>query len=84
MARDFGASPATLKRKLNKHGTSLLGAARHRCASAPRAGALLVHGASNEQVAGHLNFHDAANFRRSFKRWTGLAPSAPRRALALG
>ena len=30
---------------------------------------------SNEQIAAYLGFHDANNFRRSFKRWTGLTPS---------
>ena len=40
-----------------------------------------VKGYSNDQVASHLHFHDATNFRRSFKRWTGVPPSALRRWL---
>lgn len=81
MAQAFGMSPATLKRKLQKHGTSfqlLLDTVRKHVALE----LYLVHGASNERVAHHLRFHDAANFRRSFKRWTGLAPSALRRGLS--
>lgn len=33
---------------------------------------------SNEEVAEYLRFTDTTNFRRSFKRWTGLVPSAVR------
>ncbi len=29
----------------------------------------------NEQVAEHLAFYDIPNFRRAFKRWTGLTPN---------
>lgn len=35
-------------------------------------------GYSNEEVAEYLRFTDATNFRRSFKRCTGLVPSAVR------
>ena len=68
-------SPATLKRRLkNYHYTfqQLLDE-------------VLIHKAlyffyaerlSNEEVAQRLNFHDVNNFRRSFKRWTGLTPSS--------
>jgi AraC-like DNA-binding protein len=35
----------------------------------------------NEAVAQHLGFHDANNFRRSFKRWTGLTPSLIREGM---
>jgi len=30
---------------------------------------------NNEDVAQALNFNDVTNFRRSFKRWTGITPS---------
>ena len=39
-------------------------------------------GMDNSAVAAHLGFHDAANFRRSFKRWTGLTPGLLRLGLA--
>jgi AraC-like DNA-binding protein len=35
-------------------------------------------------VARHLGFHDSANFRRSFKRWTGVTPSLLRGRLLDG
>ena len=35
-----------------------------------------AQGADNEAVARYLGFHDAANFRRSFKRWTGVIERA--------
>lgn len=34
-----------------------------------------VKGLSNEEVADYLSFSDPANFRRSFKRWTGSTPN---------
>jgi AraC-like DNA-binding protein len=39
--------------------------------------------ADNDAVARYLGFHDAANFRRSFKRWTGSSPAPLRAALRL-
>jgi hypothetical protein len=37
--------------------------------------------ADNDTVAAYLGFHDATNFRRSFKRWTGQTPGLLRDAL---
>ncbi len=74
-AAAFAMSPATLKRKLHKHGTSYQEQHDH----IRMLVALYLYqlkGYSNDEVASHLRFHDATNFRRSFKRWTGLAPSA--------
>lgn len=73
----FGVSPATLKRHLAQHGSHFqaeLDLVRTHVTLQ-----LLENGAcSNEQIAAHLGFHDANNFRRSFKRWTGLTPSSLR------
>ena len=80
-ASALGASPATLKRRLRRQGThfqQLLDRARKHEALH----LLQLHGYSNDQVARHLSFNDPTNFRRSFKRWTGLTPSACRRLLA--
>ena len=40
-------------------------------------------GVNADAVAAYLGFHDATNFRRSFKRWTGQTPQLLRHALAL-
>ena len=71
---EFGVSPATFKRHLAAHGTHFQAELDQ-----VRAHATLqlihTHGYANEQIAAWLGFHDANNFRRSFKRWTGLTPS---------
>ncbi|MBI2381654.1 MAG: AraC family transcriptional regulator ligand-binding domain-containing protein [Gammaproteobacteria bacterium] len=77
LAAELALSPATLKRKLKKHGSSYQalqdGARLH-------AALYLVwaRGYDNEAVAERLAFHDAPNFRRAFRRWTGLVPSVLR------
>ncbi len=70
----FAMSPATLKRKLHKHDTGF----QQQVDRVRKQVALhlyQVKGYSNEEVAAYLNFNDAANFRRSFKRWTGSTPN---------
>jgi len=79
-AHYFECSSATFKRHLARHGTHFqaeLDQVRTHMAL------YLFHfqGMDNEAVASYLGFHDATNFRRSFKRWTGLTPSALRFAL---
>lgn len=79
-AADFGVSPATLKRQLARHGThfqSELDQVRTHVALY----LFQTRRADNEAVAQHLGFHDATNFRRSFKRWTGQTPGLLRDAL---
>ncbi|MFG6441131.1 AraC family transcriptional regulator [Roseateles sp. LKC17W] len=75
LAAESGMSPATYKRRLARHGT-------HYQAEVDR---LRVHvavyllgpdGWGRDRVAQALGYFDGANFRRSFKRWTGLAPGA--------
>ncbi|MEW6024103.1 MAG: AraC family transcriptional regulator ligand-binding domain-containing protein [Pseudomonadota bacterium] len=79
-AADFGVSPATFKRQLLRHHThfqaELDGVRTH-----VALWLFQVERADNEEVARYLGFHDAANFRRSFKRWTGLPPAPLRAAL---
>ncbi|MGM9516911.1 AraC family transcriptional regulator ligand-binding domain-containing protein [Roseateles sp. DB2] len=72
-AQAFGVSPATLKRRLAQHGShyqAQLDQARSHVALY----LMLLQGRSSEAVAGELGFNDRSNFRRSFKRWTGLTP----------
>lgn len=74
VASAFTTSPATLKRKLSKHGTHF----QERLDLARRDLALYLYqvkGYSNDEVAQQLGFNDTTNFRRSFKRWTGRVPS---------
>lgn len=79
-AAAFGISAATLKRHLARHGS-------HFQAELDQVRAhVAIHlfqarGYDNEAVAQYLGFHDATNFRRSFKRWTGLTPSLLRGGL---
>lgn len=75
IAKRLHISVATLKRKLANHNTSyqqLLDHYRQQQAVFQ----LTKQGLSNEIVADALNFSDITNFRRSFKRWTGLTPTA--------
>lgn len=82
-AAHFGTSPATFKRQLTRMGTHFqaeLDQVRTHVTLK------LFHGecCDNEHVARYLGFHDAANFRRSFKRWTGLTPNLLRASLFRG
>jgi len=72
-AQHFGMSPATFKRRLAAHGTHFQ-AELDRARSHVALYLFRCHGLDNDAVAQHLGFHDATNFRRSFKRWTGLTP----------
>lgn len=77
VALALGMSPSTLKRKLQKHGTHF----QQQLDLARKHMALYLYqikGQSNDEVAAYLQFHDSTNLRRSFKRWTGLAPSVLR------
>ncbi len=74
VAEAQGMSAATLKRKLQRHDTHF----QHLLDQVRTYVALdlyLSKGFSSDEVAAYLNFNDKANFRRSFKRWTGLLPS---------
>lgn len=74
VAGAFAISPATLKRKLSKHGTNF----QEQLDLVRRDLALYLYqikGCTNDEVAQRLGFNDTTNLRRSFKRWTGLVPS---------
>lgn len=80
-ALDFGVSPATLKRQLARHHTHFQ-AELDQVRTHVALWLFQAQRMDNEAVADYLGFHDAANFRRSFKRWTGLTPGPLRAALA--
>jgi AraC-like DNA-binding protein len=76
-ARLFHMTPRTLHRRLVDEGTSfreLLESVRHTLAvEHVKSGRFSV-----EEIAYRLGYTDLANFRRAFKRWEGLPPSAYR------
>lgn len=73
VAAAFGMSAASLKRKLLKHNTHFqeqLDLVRKHVALY----LYQVKGYQHHEVADYLHFNDLNNFRRAFKRWTGLPP----------
>ncbi|WP_229412280.1 MULTISPECIES: AraC family transcriptional regulator [unclassified Massilia] len=79
-AHDFGVSPATLKRQLLRHHTHFQ-AELDQVRTHVALWLFQARRLDNEAAAAYLGFHDAANFRRSFKRWTGITPGPLRLAL---
>lgn len=80
VARELGASTATLRRKLVAHGTSyrvLLEQTRRDAAlRALESGQLPV-----SQIAFNLGYNHASAFDRAFKRWYGRSPTEHRESL---
>ncbi|MCX2864094.1 AraC family transcriptional regulator ligand-binding domain-containing protein [Paucibacter sp. PLA-PC-4] len=74
-AAAFGISPATLKRHLAQHGTHFQ-AELDQVRSHVALYLLGLQSQPSEVVAQQLGFYDAANFRRAFRRWTGINPGA--------
>ena len=74
IAGKMAISPATLKRKLKRHGTSFQ-ALQDKCKSQQALFNLKYRGLTNEQAASALEIDSLPNFRRAFKRWTGMTPS---------
>ncbi len=73
-AQHWGLSLSSFKRLLRQHHTSYqqLQDQVKACAAEH---ALLLQGMSNKELATRLGYSDEHNFRRAFKRWTGLLPS---------
>ncbi|MBO1254753.1 AraC family transcriptional regulator ligand-binding domain-containing protein [Alteromonas sp. 5E99-2] len=73
-AEKLNMSPATLKRRLKQHDTSFQqlqdGVNQQKAIFMLR-----VKSMKNEAVATQLAFNDVTNFRRAFKRWTGVTPN---------
>lgn len=67
-------SPATLKRKLQQHGTSFQ-AIVDNMNKQDAIFELRYRQQSNADAAKSLEYSDLTNFRRALKRWTGLTPS---------
>ncbi len=78
-AKVLGFSPRTLKRRLDDEGTSFSAIVdelrRQRALILLRSPAMSV-----DDVADRVGYSDIANFTRAFRRWTGMTPTAYRRA----
>lgn len=77
VARALYIAPRTLARRLRREGQSFR-QLRDEIASGLAARHLRESKLSVEAVAHLLGYHDAANFRRAFKRWYGVTPQAYR------
>jgi AraC-like DNA-binding protein len=79
VAEDLGLSSRTLQRHLCARGASfqeLLEEVRR-----ARAITLLIQGPDAiDRIAARLGYGDASNFRRAFRRWMGVSPTAFRAA----
>jgi AraC-like DNA-binding protein len=73
LAELFGASAATLRRRLRAEGTSY-SALREDCIRAAAERYLRDTEMDVESIAARLGFSDSGAFRRAFRRWTGVAP----------
>ncbi len=74
VAGALGMSTSGLKRLLQKHHTSYQQQLDH-VRKITALELMLVQQLGNDDVARLLQIHDAANFRRCLKRWTGQGPS---------
>jgi AraC-like DNA-binding protein len=75
LARQVGASPATLRRRLDREGTSFRSIVRDlRRALAERL--LLERRLSISEVAFEVGFSNVRAFHKAFRRWNGVSPSA--------
>lgn len=79
VAATLGVSVSTLKRRLDKEGTTLR-EVREKLLRERAIVLLLDHSLSVGQVSHALGYGDLANFSHAFKRWTGQSPSEFRRA----
>lgn len=74
LSNALGISPRTLRRRLNKIGTSYSALIdKVRCQLAITL--IQNENLSNEELAEELGYSDAANFCNAFKKWTGRTPS---------
>jgi AraC-like DNA-binding protein len=74
LAAEHHMDPRTLRRRLAIEGTSF----RELATEARKTFAVegLTRGATVQQMADRLGYHDAATFGRAFRRWTGRTPGS--------
>jgi AraC-like DNA-binding protein len=75
LRKTLGLSESTFRRKLQSSGTSYRGL-REQCLKAMAQRYLKRQSLSIEQISRQLNFSDDTAFRRAFKSWVGVSPSA--------
>jgi AraC-like DNA-binding protein len=78
LARMFNLSEATFRRRLAAEGTSLV-RLRQQCREELVMDLLSESKLTMKEIAGRLQFNDAATFRRAFRSWRGHSPSQARR-----
>jgi AraC-like DNA-binding protein len=79
LASLFNVSQATFRRRLDEARTSIT-QVKEKCRQELAAELLQNDQFTLEEIADRLGFSDAGAFRRAFKTWTGLTPSAYRQA----
>ncbi len=82
LARMFGLSIATFRRRLQAEGTSLIKLRREKRFEIA-VDLLSRSRLSIKEIATRLHFNDTATFRRAFRSWTGRSPAAFRLSGAL-
>ncbi|MFO2466367.1 AraC family transcriptional regulator [Pseudomonas sp. 15FMM2] len=75
IASDLNMSGRTLRRRLTEHGLTFE-ALLEQVRRARTMGLLANPGLSIERITEEVGYSDVRSFRRAFKRWTGLSPSA--------
>lgn len=75
VARDLNMSGRTLRRRLTDHGLTFE-ALLEQVRRSRTMGLLRNPGLSIERITQEVGYSDVRSFRRAFKRWTGLSPSA--------
>ncbi|NMX60595.1 AraC family transcriptional regulator [Pseudomonas sp. WS 5079] len=75
VARDLNMSGRTLRRRLTDHGLTFE-ALLEQVRRSRTMGLLGNPGLSIERITQEVGYSDVRSFRRAFKRWTGLSPSA--------
>lgn len=81
LASEFGTTPATLRRRLGREGTSYQ-AVKDQLRSDVAIDYLSNSSLSVDEIAARIGFQDASAFHRAFKRWNGLQPGEYRRQQA--